>query len=53
MNKANKEFDAVHLMREIREQLTRELAGKSFEQQQRYIRERVKVPEGRSRSTAA
>lgn len=42
--KAEKQFDAVRTMRQIREELNRELAGKSFEQQKRYIRERVNVP---------
>lgn len=53
MEKHEKEFDAVRLMREIREQLTHDLAGKSFEEQQRYIRERVQLPEPSSRSSAA
>ena len=53
MKSDEKEFDAVRLMREIREKLTREMAGKSFEQQHRYIRERVRLPKGSSRSTAA
>lgn len=42
--KDEKDFDAVQTMRRIREELSRELAGKSFEQQKRYIRERVRVP---------
>lgn len=37
-----KEFNAVRLMREIREQLARELQGKSFDAIQRYIPERVR-----------
>lgn len=38
------QFDAVETMRQIREGLSRELAGKSFEQQKRYIRERIALP---------
>ncbi len=41
-----KPFDAVRTMRQIREELSRELDGKTFEQQKRYIRERVRVPYG-------
>ena len=43
MEKAEKRFDAVREMRRIREELGRELAGKSFEEQSRYIRERIGV----------
>lgn len=53
MKKDDKKFDAVRLMREIREQLTRDLAGKNFEEQQRYIRERVALPGAQSRPNAA
>lgn len=42
----NRGFDAVQTMRQIREELSRELDGRSFEQQKRYIRERVSVPHG-------
>lgn len=41
---SEKPFDAVQTMRQIREELSRELDGKTFEQQKRYIRERVRVP---------
>lgn len=41
---SEKQFDAVQTMRQIREELNRELDGKTFEQQKRYIRERVRVP---------
>jgi hypothetical protein len=44
--KDEKPFDAVQTMRQIREELSRELDGKTFEQQKRYIRERVRVPYG-------
>ena len=53
MKSEEKDFDAVRLMREIREQLARELEGKSFAEQQRYIRERIQLPEVPSRPTAA
>ncbi len=53
MEKNDKPFDAVRLMREIRDQLSRELEGKSFEEQKRFIRERVKLPGEASRSSAA
>lgn len=42
--KDEKPFDAVQTMRQIREELSREPEGKTFEQQKRYIRERVRVP---------
>jgi hypothetical protein len=38
-----KSFDAVRCMREIRDALSREFQGMSFEEQQRYIRERVRM----------
>lgn len=38
-----KSIDAVRMMREIRDALSRELEGMSFEEQQRYIRERVQI----------
>jgi hypothetical protein len=37
-----KSFDAVRCMREIRDGLSRELQGMSFEEQRRYIQERVR-----------
>jgi hypothetical protein len=49
----DKQIDAVQLMREIREHLNRELAGKTYEQQKRYIQERVPPPPVRQRSSAA
>lgn len=38
-----KSFDAVRMMREIRDTLSREFEDKSFEEQQRYIRKRVQI----------
>jgi hypothetical protein len=46
-----KRFDAVRTMREIREELNRELAGMSFEEQQQYIREHLPASSRRSRRT--
>ena len=53
MGKSNKPFDAVRVMREIREELSRDLEGKSFDEIKRYIQERAPVPESPSRSSAA
>ena len=39
-----KSFDAVRCMREIRHALSREFQGMSFDEQRRYIRERVRMP---------
>jgi len=40
--KTNKKFDAVKMMREIRDDLSIELKDKSFEEQKKYIEDRVK-----------
>ncbi len=50
-----KNFDAVRCMRDIRDTPSREFRGMSFEEQQRYIRERVRVhvPAGSSVQYAA
>jgi hypothetical protein len=53
MQKNEKTFDAVRLMREIREELSRELEGKSFEEIERHIQERAQLSERPSRSSAA
>ena len=39
--KPEKKFDAVKWMREARERLNAELQGKSFEEQRRYIEQRL------------
>ena len=39
--KAEKKFDAVASMREIRDRLSRQIEGMTFEEEKRYIRERV------------
>jgi hypothetical protein len=45
--KDDKPFDAVRTMRESREQIDRELAGRTFEQQKRYIRDHLPHPQPR------
>jgi len=42
-SKKEKEFDAVELMRSLREQLSRETAEMSFEEEKEYIRNRIKT----------
>lgn len=42
MGKPEKDFDAVRMMRDIRDRLSRELEGKSAEEQKRIIDERVR-----------
>ena len=37
-----KEFDAVKMMREIRDRLSKEFEKMSYEEQKRYIREKIK-----------
>ena len=44
MEKQSKSFDAVRCMREIRDALSREFQDMIFEEQRRYIRERVGKP---------
>jgi hypothetical protein len=38
-----KKFDTVRTMREIRDKLSEQFKGMSFEEQKRYIRERIKI----------
>ncbi len=38
-----KKFDAVKMMRALREEVGKELDGKSYEEQRRYIDERVQL----------
>lgn len=40
---SEKKFDAVGTMREIRDRLSSEITGMSFEEQKRYIKERINV----------
>ena len=44
-----KDFDAVRMMREIRDKLAREFAGMSYDQQRRYIDEHLKLRVGERR----
>jgi hypothetical protein len=39
---SEKEFDAVKMMRKIRDNLSEEFKNMSYEEQKRYIRERIK-----------
>ena len=40
--KSEKRFDAVKMMREIRDKLSKEFMNMSYEEQKRYIKENVK-----------
>ena len=40
--KIEKKFDAVMTMREIRDAISREIQGMSFEQQQEYMKQQIK-----------
>jgi len=40
--KGKKKFDAVKMMREIRDKLSKEFMNMSYEEQKRYIEEKVK-----------
>jgi len=40
--KSEKKFDAVRMMREIRDKLSKEFMNMSYKEQKRYIKERVK-----------
>ena len=45
--KTEKKFDAVMAMREIRDAISREIQGMSFEQQREYMKKQLKSrPEG-------
>lgn len=41
--KIEKKFDAVMTMREIREAISREIQGMSFEQQREYMKKQLRV----------
>lgn len=43
-----KPFDAVRMMREIRDRLSRQIKDMSFEEQQRFLGERLREGEPRS-----
>jgi hypothetical protein len=40
--KSEKKFDAVKMMRKIRDKLSKEFKNMNYEEQKRYIRERIK-----------
>ena len=40
--RSDKKFDAVKMMREIRAKLSKEFMNLSYDEQKRYIRERIK-----------
>ena len=40
--RSEKKFDAVKIMREIRDKLSKEFMNLSYEEQKRYTRERIK-----------
>lgn len=42
-DKKEKDFDAVQLMRSLRDQLSHETAEMSFEEEKEYIRNRIKT----------
>ena len=44
MKKTEKSFDAVQMMRGIRNKLSEQLKDMSFEEQKRYMREKLSVP---------
>lgn len=41
--KSEKQFDAVQTMREIRDALSAEIAGMSYEEERRFIDEQIKA----------
>ena len=43
MEKKAKTIDAVALMRQIRDQMSREIEGMSFEEEKRYLKDRLRV----------
>jgi hypothetical protein len=40
--KTEKKFDSVKMMREIRDKLSKEFANMNYEEQKKYIKERIK-----------
>jgi len=47
-----KQFDAVQLMRNLREKLSREVEGMSYEEEKEYIRKRVQLKSASSRGNS-
>lgn len=52
MKKNKKSFDAVHMMRQLRDRLSEQCQDMTFEEQQQYIRERLsgKLPQERPKA---
>ena len=46
-----KKFDAVKMMREIRDKLSKEMMGMSFEEKKKFIRERLSSSEHGKKQT--
>jgi len=44
MKKRNKQFDSVRMMRSIRDALSKQIDGMSFEEQRQFIRQRIRPP---------
>jgi hypothetical protein len=49
MKKSKKSFDAVHMMRQLRDRLSEQCKDMAFEEQQQYIRERLRSQPPRER----
>ena len=47
-SKKQKDFDAVHLMRSLRESISQETEGMSYEEEKAYIRDRVQETRDRT-----
>ncbi len=43
MKKSKQKFDAVAMMRQIRDRMSREIEGMSYEEQKRYLRDRLQI----------
>jgi hypothetical protein len=50
--KPKKRLDAVQLMRNLREKLSREVEGMSYEEEKEYIRKRVQLKSASSRGNS-
>jgi hypothetical protein len=52
MKKSKKSFDAVHMMRQLRDRLSEQCKDMTFEEQQQYIRDRLSSQPPRERPKA-
>ncbi len=50
MKKSKKPFDAVHMMRQLRDSLSEQCKDMTFEEQKHYIRERLRGKPTKARS---